>query len=293
MRTNSILKLATDEELGLAVFENLFDLFRAMAANLPGGQLVEEEKLSRHLTFPTNPMFKGVWRTRLSEAEADAAIDETIAWFKRQDAPYFFWWTGGNKSPRNLEERLAGRGLISMAEQTQELARGILSTEQGSPCMVAELSRMNEAVLEQVPDGFVIREVSNETELYDFKKVFVKTYEIPEWAGQAWVDATLAISAGKTPWRMFVGYLDDKPVATNMLFNGGGVASVYAVATVPSTRGKGIGAAITLKPLLDARDRDGYTYAVLFSTEMGISVYQRIGFRLTDVRINRYLWRNQ
>ena len=293
MTTDSILKNATDEELGLAVFENLYDLFRAMATNLPEGQLMEGEKLSRHLTFPTNPMFKGVWKTLLTENEADAAIDETIAWFKQQDAPYFFWWTGGDAAPKDLEERLAKRGLISMAQQTQELAKGILSTEHGSPCMVAELSRMNETVLDQVPNGFIAREVASETELYDFKKVFVETYEIPEWAGQAWVDATFKIGIGKTPWRIFVGYLNSEPVATNMLFNGGGVASVYAVATIPSARGKGIGAAITLKPLLEARDNDGYNYAVLFSTEMGAPVYERIGFRMTDVRINRYLWRNQ
>lgn len=292
MTTNSILKNATDEQLALAVFENLYDLFRAMAANLPDGQLIESEKLSRHLTFPTNPMFKGVWKTRLSASDVDEAIRETITWFKEQNAPYFFWWTGGNTSPADLEERLAEQGLISMAEQTRELAKGILSTEQGSPCMIAELSHMHEDVLEQTPRDFAIREISNEPELYDFKNVFVETYEIPEWAGQAWVDATLQIGIGKTPWRMFVGYLDNKPVATNMLFTGGGVASVYAVATIPSARGKGLGGAITLKPLLEAREKDGYQYAVLFSTEMGIKVYERIGFRRTNVRINRYLWRN-
>jgi GNAT superfamily N-acetyltransferase len=290
MPVATILKNATDEQLGLAVFENLYDLFRAMADTLPDSQLVEQEGFSRHLTFPTNPMFKGVWNTHLSEQGADSAIDGTIAWFKEQNAPYFFWWTGGNTSPSDLESRLAQRGMISMAEQTRELAQGILSTEQGSPCMVAELSKMNEALLQQTPHGFVIREITSEAELYDFKKVFVETYEIPEWAGQAWVDSTLTIGIGKTPWKIFVGYLDDRPVATNMLFNGGGVASVYAVATVPSARGKGIGAAITLKRLLDARE-EGYIYAVLFSTEMGKSVYQRIGFRMTDVRINRYLWR--
>ena len=292
MLTDNILKNATDEQLALAVFENLHDLFRAMAKNLPEGQLIESEKLSRHLTFPTNPMFKGVWKTQLSANDADATIDEIIAWFKEKSAPYFFWWTGGNTSPTDLEERLAKRGMISMAEQTQELAKGILSTEQGSPCMIAELSHMNEDVLEQTPSDFLIKEVSNEAELYDFKKVFVETYEIPDWAGQAWVDATLKIGIRKTPWRIFVGYLDHKSVATNMLFNGGGVASVYAVATIPSARGKGIGGAITLKPLLEARDKDGYKYAVLFSTEMGIKVYERIGFRMTDVKINRYLWRN-
>lgn len=258
MTTDNLLQNATDEQLGLAVFENLYDLFRAMANHLPDGTLIESEKLSRHLSFPTNPMFKGVWKTQLTADDADAAIDETIEWFKDHDAPFFFWWTGGATTPKNLEERLAKRGMISMAEQSQELAKGIHSTEQGSPCMVAELSKMNEAVLTKTPDGFIIKEIENESHLYDFKKVFVETYAIPEWAGQAWVDATLQIGIGKTPWRMFVGYLNNEPVATNMLFNGAGVASVYAVATIPSAQGKGIGAAITLKPLLEARDKDGY-----------------------------------
>lgn len=292
MTTENILQNATDEQLGLAVFENLYDLFRAMANDLPDGKLIENETLSRHLSFPSNPMFKGVWKTRLSEKEVDAAIDETIAWFKEQNAPFFFWWTGGGTTPKDLEERLAQRGLLSMAEQTQELAKGILSTEQGSPCMVAELSKMNETILAKTPPGFAINEVENETQLYDFKNVFVETYAIPEWAGQAWVDATLKIGIGKTRWRMFVGYLNGSPVATHMLFNGAGVASVYAVATIPSAQGKGIGAAITLKPLLEARDKDGHKYAVLFSSEIGVKVYERIGFRLTNLRINRYLWRN-
>jgi len=289
--SSNILTQATDRELGLAVFQNLHDLFRAMAGGLKG-ELTEQDGLSRHLTFPSNPMFKGVWSTHLSQGVADSAIEETIAWFKERNAPFFFWWTGPETTPDDLPQRLQTHGLIDMAEQQKELAAGIKQTELGAPCMVADLSTMNESVLSKTPQGFEIREVANEADLSDFKKVFVETYEIPEWAGQAWVDATLSVGVGKTPWRIFVGYLDAQPVATNMLFNGGGVASVYAVATLPSVQGKGIGAAITLKPLLEARDRDGYKYAVLFSTEMGVKVYERIGFRMTDVRINRYLWRN-
>ena len=291
METDHILTHATDRELGLAVFENLHALFRAMATGLEG-EVDESESLSRHISFPTNPMFKGVWSARLASDTADSAIEETIAWFKQHNAPYFFWWTGPQTTPADLPQRLQTHGLIDMAEQQKELAAGIKQTELGAPCMVAELGKMNESVLNKIPKEFQIREVSTESDLYDFKKVFVETYQIPEWAGQAWVDATLKIGIGKTPWRMFVGYLNGNSVATNMLFNGGGVASVYAVATIPSAQGKGIGAAITLKPLLEARDKDGYKYGVLFSTEMGIKVYERIGFRLTDVRINRYLWRN-
>jgi GNAT superfamily N-acetyltransferase len=236
-------------------------------------------------------MFKGVWAANLKADEVDTAIEETIAWFKDRKAPFFFWWTGPGTAPDDLGQRLQAHGLTDMAEQMEELAKGIKQTAAGAPCMVADLFQMNEQVLHQTPPGFFIQEVDDEAGLQDFKKVFVETYEIPEWAGQAWVDATQSIGIGRTPWRIFVGYLEGAPVATNMLYNGAGVAGLFAVATLPSARSQGIGAAITLKPLLLARE-EGYRHGVLFSTEMGVRVYKRIGFHLTDARINRYLWRD-
>src|SRR6185436_3332788 len=56
MAGDTILREATMAELGRAVEGNLFALFRAMTA-LPGGELADGH-VSRHFTFPTNPMFK-------------------------------------------------------------------------------------------------------------------------------------------------------------------------------------------------------------------------------------------
>lgn len=290
--TETILTDPSETELGAAVEENLFALFRAMTAALPGSERVESNTLSYHLSFPTNPMFKGAWRTRLTEAEVEAAIDETLAWFKARQAPFIFWWTGPSTTPADLGERLMARGLLSMEGQMAVLAPGIKQTEAGAPGMAADLQQVNEAVLTQTPPGFTIEPVHDEADMLAFKRVFVESYGIPDWAGQAWVDATMTAGIGQTPWQMYMGKLNGEAVATNMLFNGGGVAGVYAVATVPSARGQGIGAAITLKPLLEARAL-GYRYGVLFSTEMGLPVYERIGFKLTNARLNRYLWRNE
>lgn len=292
MTASSPLVNASTEDLIAAVEENLFDLFRAMAAVLPDSEIVEAERLSHHLAFPHNPMFKGVWKTRLVEEDADDMIERTIAWHRERKAPFLFWWTGASTEPKNLGERLESHGLISMEEQQKELARGIAQTNAGAPCMVADLMNMNEKILEETPDGFSIQEIRDEPSLHDFRKIFVEVYGVPEWAGQAWVDATLSVGIGRTPWTMYLGRLDGEPVATAMLFNGGGVASVYAVGTLASARGAGIGGAITLQPLLEARDM-GMRHAALFSTEMGARAYERIGFRSTEGRINRYLWRNE
>jgi len=288
--TMTLLLEPTDSELADAVQQNLFDLFRSMARLLPNGECEEGLTLCRHFSLPTNPMFKGVWGSRLGADEVERTIDTTIAWFSERKAPYFFWWTGPGTEPANLGEALMARGLLDMAEQQTALAAGVRQTTLGAPTMALDLTIADDAQLLRVPPGFVIDEVRSDADLDDFKRVFVEVYAIPEWAGQAWVDATRHIGIGKTPWRMFVGRLDGRPVATNMLFCGGGVASVYAVATVADARGRGIGGAITLSPLLEAR-RDGYRHAVLFSTELGVGAYQRIGFRVVPGRINRYLWR--
>jgi ribosomal protein S18 acetylase RimI-like enzyme len=284
-----ILQEASEAELATAVEENLFALFRAMTV-LRGSELVEDEGLSYHLAFPSNPMFKGVWRTRLAPGQAHDAIKRTIAWFKARNAPFFFWWTGPGTAPADLDEHLVAHGLLSMEEQARQTAPGIRSTTLGAPGMVADLQRMNEAALAQTPPGFTIEEVRDRASLSAFKQVLVESYEMPEGMAHGWVQAAMRVGVGRTPWQLYLGRLDGRPVATHILFKGAGVAGVYGVATVPDARHQGLGGAITLQPLLDAR-ADGYRYAVLFSTEIGIRAYERIGFRTCGARINRYLWR--
>jgi GNAT superfamily N-acetyltransferase len=291
MMNDSILKNASDKALGRAVEANLFALFRAMSI-LPGSQIEETKRFSRHLAFPTNPMYKGVWGTNLAPDEVESAIDETVEWFKSRGAPFFFWWTGPGTEPEDIGEHLIARGFIDMEGQGQNMAAGMKMSAVGAPGMVADLNRMNESVLEKTPPGFEMNDVQNEQDLQDFKQVLIDGYGVPALMADGWVQAAHEFGIGKTPWRFVLGRLNGEPVATHIVFNGARVVGVYGIAVLPSARGKGIGAAITLKPMLDARDKEGYSYAVLFSTEIGTPVYERIGFRLTDVRINRYLWRN-
>lgn len=291
MNLDTILENASDKLLGWAVEANLFALFRAMSI-LSGSQIEETAKLSRHLATPSNPMYKGAWATNLAPAEVDFAIHATIGWFKSRGAPFFFWWTGPGTTPENIGKHLTAHGMIDMEAQSREMASNIISTVSGAPGMIADLHKMNESLLEKVPSGFEINDVQTEKDLQDFKQVLIDGYDIPAPMADGWVQAAHEFGIGKTPWRMVLGRLNGEPVATHIVFNRAGVVGIYGVAVVPSARGKGIGAAITLTPLLEARTKEGYKYAVLFSTEMGAPIYERIGFRMTDVRINRYLWRN-
>jgi GNAT superfamily N-acetyltransferase len=273
--TRAPLIAPTEAELAFAFAANLFDLFRAMS-HMPGAVLEEHAHLSRHMATPFNPMYKGIWQCRLAEHEVDSAIRESIEWLKRHNAPFAFWWVDPGTTPADLGARLQ--------------AHGFAPWEERAPGMAADLTALNYDLLTHGPPGYTQERVTDERGLRDFKDAFVSGFEVPEWAGQAWVDATLAFGIERAPWRCYVGRLNGRPVASNMLFIGAGVASVFGVATVPDARGRGIGAAITLIAYQEALQL-GYRYGVLFGTESGVPVYQRIGFREVGTTISRYLWR--
>ena len=289
LTSDRILLNPTDTELGIAIEDNLHALFRAMSS-LPGAELVQTPELGRHCAPPTDPMFKGVWATQLAPERVDETINEVLAWFAKRRAPFFFWWTGPSTRPTDLGQRLAARGLISMEAQAEHRTGAVTAAAKGAPGMAADFDDMSDDALRDVPRGFAIETVRDEAALRDFKQVLMAAYGLPELTTQAWVDATLAFGFERAPWRLYLGRLDGEPVASSLLFTGGGVVGVYAVGTVERARGKGIGGAITLAPLLEARD-EGYRHAVLFSSAIGVRAYERIGFRPIDAWIDRYLWR--
>jgi hypothetical protein len=162
-----ILTNPTETELVTAVHENLYSLFRSMQI-LPGSEVVESDKIGYHHTFPTNPMFKGAWRTRLPAEEAEAMIDDTLAWFNERKAPAFYWWTDPQTQPTDLAERL--------------LKRGFDGNLIGEPGMVADLETLNQDV--RMPSGLTIRRVVDPKTLVDWRDVFTASYEMPKARGR-------------------------------------------------------------------------------------------------------------
>lgn len=274
MDNDFILHEMSEDQYQLAAADNLFALFRSMSV-LPGYESVESDDLCYHGSFPINPMFHGVWRPRLTVDNADAAIDNALDWHKRRGAPLVFWFNDPDATPADLGERVLGKGFIPF--------------ETDAPCMVADLATLDPGHLDRVPAGFTIEHVTDDSGARAFAEGFVGAYGLPSWAATSWEDATNTIGADRSPWRMYVGWLDGRPVAVNMLLLGAGFAGLYAVGVLPDLRRQGIGAAITVRPLIDAREA-GYRFGALFSSQIGKPVYERIGFRDTGARISRYLW---
>jgi len=95
-------------------------------------------------------------------------------------------------------------------------------------------------------------------------------------------------AACRTPFQTYMGLLDGKPVATSQLCISAGVAGIYNVTCLPEARKRGIGSALVMCPLFDAR-QVGMKIGVLQSSPMGYNAYKRLGFQDFG-QLGVYLW---
>ena len=249
----------TREELLAAVEENPEGIWKLYLSHLPGATYKRDEKIRLMCSQVPVSFFNGIALTRLREDECDEILQRSIGEMNATGMPWSYQ-VGPNCTPEDLELRLDQLGLKFSYEQ---------------PYMVRTLANWQAAPL---PKGLEIREV-NSAEDY---KVFIKTagpaFGLPDFVLEAFVTAQTAVGFDKKcPIRNFIGEENGTAVATGTVFYGAGLAGIYTISTLPETRGKGYGGAITEACMADAVQK-GVDTAFLQSSKMGYSVYQRLGF---------------
>ena len=184
------------------------------------------------------------------------------------------WCTGPSTQPTELGIALEAFGF------TADEAIG----------MAADLRSLPQEV--SAPPGLVIQRVADIDSMKKWCHVLSIGFEMPDFVGEALLDLCRSIGFdSRSTVRHYVAWLNDEPVSASSMFLGAGVAGIYNVATVPEARKRGIGSATTLMPLREARTL-GYQAGILHSTQMGVNVYHRLGFR-EYCRLVEYLWVNQ
>lgn len=243
-----------------AIEANPADFF-AYLGQMPQADVYNGPDMMRMITGIPYPLCNTVIRARLPGEGLDERIDETLLHFKARQLP-MLWWIGPTTSPSDLGERLVARGLVPA----------------GSPVgMAADLEKLKDDL--PTPPGMTIEKVLDTETLKQFGDILSTTFEFPEFVTEGFLDIFSSLGLGADqPLQNYVGFLDGELVGASSLFMGAGVAGIYNVGTVPEARGKGIGAAMTLAPLLEARAR-GYKIAILHASDLGYNVYRRLGFQ--------------
>ncbi len=131
-------------------------------------------------------------------------------------------------------------------------------------------------------EGLRIERATDAAVLDDFERTLIEAYPVPEV--QPWRRGViLAPPVLDTPWQLFVGYVDDAPVATAGAYVGADVTIVELVSTRRDFRGRGIGAAITAAATFAQPQQP----AMLISSDDGRGVYGALGY----LPLQRYtLW---
>jgi GNAT superfamily N-acetyltransferase len=264
---SDILKDFSAPALVAAIKTNLFEWYRYLGRS-PKAELYDSPEVTWLLTGISNSFVNGVLRTQLEPDNVDATIEETLAHFKNVAA--MSWWTEPGTRPTDLGEHL--------------LAHGLVYTD-GGPGMAVDLSALNEDL--PTPTSLMIEHVDDTETLRKWAYASIIGFEHPETDVDIWYDVFAGLEFD-LPLRNYVGILNGEPVATAELFLAAGVAGIYVVATVPDARRQGIGAALTLAPLREARGM-GYRIGIVHSSPMGLGVYRRLGFR-EYCKMSHYAW---
>lgn len=126
----------------------------------------------------------------------------------------------------------------------------------------------------EVPEGLSIEFATDMSALETNLRICCEGFEMP--ADVLEMFATHQMLASDDLW-FITGSVASRPVVTSVGMRVGEIVGVYNVATLPKYRGKGFGAALTMLAAVEGVKR-GCTVASLQSSEMGYSVYERLGF---------------
>lgn len=203
--------------------------------------------------------FNNVLWARLSEATVDAGIDRAVTRAVDRGVP-MAWWIGPGSRPRTLADRLEAWG-FEHGDDTTGMAVPLGGIE------------------ERVAPGAIV-EVEDTAGLESWVGVMARVFSFPDFAVAPLFRVYAACGFGPDrPWRHYLATLDGDVVGTSSLFLGAGVAGICNVGTLYAARRRGIGTALAVRPLLDAR-RAGYRVGVLWSSAAGLSLYRRLGFEV-------------
>jgi GNAT superfamily N-acetyltransferase len=225
-----------------------------------GWELIEGPGITGYLSGRPEMMRNGVFFTDLAPEAANDAIAAAIDRFRARGLP-FVWWGGPSRRPRDLGRRLLAQGLVLDAVD---------------PGLAADLAALREDL--PVPAGLSIERVRDEEGLRLWHRT-LDNKPADQLAAQQSADYRYVAEPfdDDDSCRLFLARLHGEPVATCELLLGAGVAGIYCVGTLPTARRQGIGSAIVLAALREARAA-GYRAGVLGSSPMGLGVYQGLGF---------------
>ena len=269
---NILTELSARESVKSAIQAN-WEAYHYCLARSPNVELSIGRYLTWLLTDLPDHFMNLVVCNQLPSVGADDLIENALAHFRSLNIRKLSWLSKAGMSSAKVSRILLAHGLKF---------RDSFATE-----MAVDLSLVPDDLPTQ-PDLRIVT-VDDEATLKQWIHVASIGFRIGEKFEKVWYDFFVD-AIFDTRFQTYLAILKGKPVGTSQLFLSEGAAGIYNVTCIPEARGQGIGSAITLAPLLEARQR-GYQIGILQASQEGYNVYRRLGFQDYG-KLSVYLWEN-
>ena len=260
-------------------------MFEAMSANfaeemmcfgrvLPGGIVQEGPEL--WMFYTGRAYLNGVTMTQLAHndpAYIDKKITEVLDFFDTRNISTH-WSVSPATRPVDLATHLQARGFTQVGVD-MNMAIDVQTVQLSLP------SRP-ELVIKEIADLETLKIQR------DISRIgFDSTLE----GAQTYYESYVANGFGEgKPWHHYIAILSNTPIGIASMLLHAGVAGIYGVATLPEVRKQGVGTALTLHAIQEARAL-GYRVAILAPSHIGLHMYRTIGFQ--EVRTTYHYLKSQ
>jgi GNAT superfamily N-acetyltransferase len=235
---------------------NMLDWLRIAFAQVPGAIVRFEDGVAVSVTGLPAPFFNQVVTDDGASPEAVAAA---VALVRELGAPFCVV----------LRRDRDARFSALMGELGLTLDEGIM------PGMALDPIPSG---LPTTAPGLELRLVGDADALRDHAIVAAHGFGLSEAVVLAFIGDELWARDGA---KAYTGYADGRPVTSGFSIRSGDTLGIFTIATEPDARGRGFGAAMTGRLIVDGAAA-GCTIAALQASVMGRPIYERLGFRLVQ-----------
>ena len=199
--------------------------------------------------------FNTVTDALLTEDNAIGRIQGVIKFFRKKQLP-FSWWVGPKDTPQNLPELLQSQGFTQ--KETDRIfyrsTQNITPPQTGQALTFTTITAEDQlrTYCELLTEAGIAKEVYDEIYRTISKEAYIKDRAM----------------------ELYLGYLDDTPVCTGMLFFHAGVAGIYNVVTSLKERRKGFATQMMFHLLQRAQEAK-YPYMILTGSEASHDLYSK------------------
>jgi len=213
---NNILQDLSPKCLITAIEENLFSWITVFG-RIWESRVNDPPGVIRSVSDVPMSLFNSIMDAQLETEDVDSTIQYIISDAGLRKVPVL-WWVGPSSRPADLAKRL--------------LENGFTVDEDGSG-MAVDLANLNLNL--PMPAGLSVQEAQDDESLWEWCRTMAKGFEVPaaraDFVMNSWHYLLRQVDPEIT--QVYLAWLDGKPVATSLLQLGGGVAGIFAVATVP------------------------------------------------------------